>query len=90
MCLLLQSLHQNIGVGSSAQQEIMWENRTCHGFASVGISNPPSWTVSLPSEPSQILQLQEPPQVFEGLPLPDTIEVIIPFISDNVQEIARR
>ncbi|XP_009125265.1 serine/threonine-protein phosphatase 7 inactive homolog [Brassica rapa] len=69
-----RSLHQNIGVGSSAQQEIMWENRTCHGFASVGISNPPSWTVSLPSEPSQILQLQEPPQVFEGLPLPDTIE----------------
>ncbi|CAH8357435.1 unnamed protein product [Eruca vesicaria subsp. sativa] len=67
-------LHQNISVGSSTQQQIMWENRTEHGFASVGISNPPSWTVSLPSEPSQILQLQEPPQVFEGLPLPDNIE----------------
>ncbi|KAL0680833.1 hypothetical protein Bca4012_047680 [Brassica carinata] len=69
-----RSLHQNISVGSSAQQEIMWENRSGHGFASMGISNPPSWTVSLPSEPSQILQLQEPSQVFEGLPLPDTIE----------------
>lgn len=89
MCLLSQSLHQNISVGSSAQQEIMWENRSAHGFASMGISNPPSWTVSLPSEPSQILQLQEPSQVFEGLPLPNTIEVIIPFISDSVQEIAR-
>lgn len=53
----------------------MWENRSGHGFASMGISNPPSWTVSLPSEPSQILQLQEPPQVFEGLPLPNSIEV---------------
>ncbi|KAF2599658.1 hypothetical protein F2Q68_00007236, partial [Brassica cretica] len=69
-----RSLHQNISVGSSAQQEIMWENRSGHGFASMGISDPPSWTVSLPSEPSQILQLQEPSQVFEGLPLPDTIE----------------
>ncbi|KAJ4911879.1 Serine/threonine-protein phosphatase 7 inactive-like protein [Raphanus sativus] len=70
-----RSLHQNISVGSSStQQEIMWENRSGHGFASMGISNPPSWTVSLPSEPSQILQLQEPPQVFEGLPLPNSIE----------------
>ncbi|CAH2073153.1 unnamed protein product, partial [Thlaspi arvense] len=60
--------------GSSAQQQLMWENRTGQAFASVGISNPPSWNVPLPSDPSQIIQLREPPQVFEGFPLPETIE----------------
>ncbi|CAA7026233.1 unnamed protein product [Microthlaspi erraticum] len=60
--------------GSSSRQVQTWENRTGDGFASMGISNPPSWTVPLPSEPSQILQLREPPHVFEGLPLPNTIE----------------
>ncbi|KAG7550237.1 Serine/threonine-specific protein phosphatase/bis(5-nucleosyl)-tetraphosphatase [Arabidopsis thaliana x Arabidopsis arenosa] len=66
--------HQIISDGSSTQQQQMWENRTGHGFASMGISNPPSWTVPLPNDPSQILQLRESPQVFEGLPLPDTIQ----------------
>ncbi|KAL1208986.1 putative serinePthreonine-protein phosphatase 7 inactive [Cardamine amara subsp. amara] len=66
--------HQIINDGSSNQQLQMWENRTGHGFAAVGISNPPSWTVPLPNDPSQILELRETPQVFEGLPLPDTIE----------------
>ncbi|CAH8387832.1 unnamed protein product [Eruca vesicaria subsp. sativa] len=70
----------NISLGFLTQQERMWENRTEHGFASVGISSPPSWTLSLPSEPSQILQLQEPPQVFEGLPLADTIVVNIAYL----------
>lgn len=54
----------------------MWENRTGDGFASMGISNPPSWTVPLSSDPSQSLQLREPSHVFEGLPLPNTIEVM--------------
>ncbi|CAN8256684.1 unnamed protein product [Cochlearia groenlandica] len=69
--------HQIISVGCSSQQQqqlMLWENRTGHGFASMGISNPPSWTVSLPNDPSQILQLRDPHQVFEGLPLPDNIE----------------
>ncbi|KFK25370.1 hypothetical protein AALP_AA8G104600 [Arabis alpina] len=67
--------HQVISVGTSTQQPLMWENRTTgQGFASVGISNPPSWTVPLPNDPCQILQLREPLQVFEGLPLPNTIE----------------
>ncbi|XP_006287216.2 serine/threonine-protein phosphatase 7 inactive homolog [Capsella rubella] len=65
---------QIINDGPSTQQQQMWENRTGHGFASMGIANPPSWTVPLPNDPSQFLQLREPPQVFEGLPLPDTIE----------------
>ncbi|CAL9226140.1 unnamed protein product [Arabidopsis halleri] len=31
----------------------------------MGICSPPSWNVPLPNDPSQILQLREPPQVFK-------------------------
>ncbi|XP_010541563.1 PREDICTED: serine/threonine-protein phosphatase 7 inactive homolog isoform X2 [Tarenaya hassleriana] len=60
--------------GSSLQQQPMWKTSTGDGFAAIGISNPPSWAVPLPSDPNQILQLREPPHVFEGFPLPDGIE----------------